>query len=95
MCSKSLFIALGIEHAQRMRRIILPFVTCLSPPYFSTLSHKSTIFFGGGDVIECKICFGFVYKFYLKIFILIVIMRDIVILVHRPSCKGAASSVRF
>jgi hypothetical protein len=32
--------ALGIQHALRMRRIILPSVTCPAVPYCSTLSHK-------------------------------------------------------
>jgi hypothetical protein len=29
-----------IQHALRMRHIILTFVVCLVQPYFSTLSHK-------------------------------------------------------
>jgi hypothetical protein len=33
-------VALVIQHAKRMRRIILSSETCLAPPYFSTLSHK-------------------------------------------------------
>jgi hypothetical protein len=33
------FVALVIQHAMRMRRIILPSVACLAVPYFSTLSH--------------------------------------------------------
>jgi hypothetical protein len=36
----SVFIALVIQHAKRMRRIILSHVACLDLPYFSTLSHK-------------------------------------------------------
>ena len=32
-------LALGIQHAQRMRRITLPSVTPLAVPYFLTLSH--------------------------------------------------------
>ena len=33
-------VALVIQHATRMRRIILSFVTCLPLLYFSTLLHK-------------------------------------------------------
>ena len=29
-----------IQHAKRMRRIVLSLVACLAVPYFSTLSHK-------------------------------------------------------
>ena len=35
-----LCVALVIQHAKRMRRIILSSVASLIPPYFSTLSHK-------------------------------------------------------
>ena len=33
-------VALLIQHAKRMRRIMLSSVACLGLPYFSTLSHK-------------------------------------------------------
>jgi hypothetical protein len=49
--------ALVIQHAQRMRRIILPYVTLQAQSYFSTLSHKRNDFLGGGgEVIENKMC---------------------------------------
>jgi hypothetical protein len=33
-------VALVIQHAKRMFRIILSCVACLAVPYFTTLSHK-------------------------------------------------------
>jgi len=38
--SDYVFVALGIRHATRMRRIILSSVARPALPYFSTLSHK-------------------------------------------------------
>ena len=33
-------VTLFIQHAKRMRRIVLSLVACLAAPYLSTLSHK-------------------------------------------------------
>jgi hypothetical protein len=38
--SECMFVALVIQHAMRMRHIILPSVACLALRYFPTLSHK-------------------------------------------------------
>ena len=38
--SEHLFVALVMQHAKRMRRVVLSSVACLSLSYFSTLSDK-------------------------------------------------------
>jgi len=48
------FVALLIQHAQRLLHIILLFVACLAVPYFSKLSHKLYSF--GENVTEHKTC---------------------------------------
>ena len=49
-------VVLVIEHAMRMRRIILSSVASLLPPYSSTLPINGTIF-GGEKVLEHKMFF--------------------------------------
>jgi len=54
-CSECVFVTLVIQHAVRMRRMILSSVDCPSLLYFSTLSHKRHDF-RGKKVIERKTC---------------------------------------
>ena len=50
--SQCLSAALVIQHAKRLRRIILSSVAWLAVPYFSTLSHKRF----SQKVIKRKMC---------------------------------------
>jgi hypothetical protein len=47
-------VALFIQHATHMRRIVTSFAAPLAPPYFSTSSHKGHDF--GKKTIEHKMC---------------------------------------
>ena len=54
------FIALGIQHAMRMHRIILSSVTCPAIPYIPTLSQKWHNF-RKKNISEDEMCFYFLY----------------------------------
>jgi hypothetical protein len=84
--SESVSIALVIQHAKRMRRIILSSVACLAVPYLSTLSHKRHGF--RETVIELQMCV-LIFSTNLSETFLILrrTERDIIINVLRSSCK--------
>ena len=52
--SECVSVALVIQHAKRMRRVILPSVACPALPYFTTLSHKQHDF--REKVTEYEMC---------------------------------------
>ena len=56
-----LFVSLGIQHAKRMRHLVLSSVACLAVQYFFTLSHIRLIF--REIVIEHKMCLIFFTTF--------------------------------
>jgi hypothetical protein len=87
-------VALVIQHTKRMRRVILSSVACLAVPYFSTLSHKRHDF--GKKLLNIKCVFCFSVQLLSETFLIIRrIERDIIINVHRSSCKVPVIVVRF
>ena len=59
------YVTLLIQHANPMRHIVTSFVASLGPTYFSTISDKHDF---RKEVIEHKMCFDFLYSFFLKYF---------------------------
>jgi hypothetical protein len=65
--SECVSVVLVIQHAKRMRPIILLTAACLAIQYFSTLSHKRHEF--RENVIEHTMCvFDFLYNICVKHF---------------------------
>jgi hypothetical protein len=88
--SKCVSVALIIQHAMRMRRIILALLACPAVPYFPTYLLNCTIF--AKKVTEYKICFDFLYNF--ETFLIVGRnQRDIIINVHRYPCKGKGKAI--
>jgi hypothetical protein len=49
----SVFVALGIQHVKRVRRVILSSVSCLAPHYLI----NGTIIGVGGELVDMKCVF--------------------------------------
>ena len=82
------------EDAKLMRCFILSSVIFLDLPYFSTLSHKGHDF--RKNVIEHKMCILFSLQMLSPVFLILRrSQRDIIIIVHRSSCKEPVIFVRF
>jgi len=87
-------VASGIQHAKRMRRIILALWPAWLYHIFPHYLIHGRIF--GKMVIEHKICLEFLYSFLFKAFLILRrIQRDAVINVYRSSCKVPNILVRF
>ena len=87
-------VALCIQHAMRMRRIILSSVACPALQYFSTLSHKRHDFRSyrtqkSGVLISLELFLSGTFL------ILQRNERDMSINVYRNACKLPVISVRF
>jgi hypothetical protein len=67
-----------------MLSIMLLSVACLAEPYFSTLSHKQFVF-QGRTAVELKMCVRLLLSETFRS--LRRIQEDIIINVHRSSCK--------
>ena len=57
MYSEYVFVAVVIQHAKRMRRVLLPSLACPVLPFISPLSHKRNDFLKKLFCIKCL--FGF------------------------------------
>ena len=87
-------VALFTKHAKFVHYIILSFVACLDLPYFSTLSHKGTIF--GKKLMNIKCVYGFSLQLLSETLLSVKeIQQDIITNVHRSSCKAPIILVRF
>jgi len=78
--SECVSVAIFIQHAERMRRVVFSCVTCLPLPYFfSTLSHKRHNIRENSYSTQ-NVCSDFLYNFFSETFFSLKrVPRDIVI----------------
>jgi hypothetical protein len=79
-------VALVIQHAKRMRHIILSSVACPAVLYFSTLSHERHDF-EKKKLFETKCVFWFSLQLLSETFLILRRIGPHIINVHRSSCK--------
>jgi len=93
--SECVSVALFIQHAKRMRRIVLSSAACPALPHFPTLSHKPHDI--RHKATKHKMCaFWCSLQLLSEIFLILRIMqRDIVTQVHKSLCKVLALLVIF
>jgi len=89
------FVALGIQHAMRMRRIVITVLP--RSTYFPTLSHKRHNFWGEKMLLNIKLCVLVSLQLLFQTFLIIrrnerdMIKQN----VYRSSCKVPVILVRF
>ena len=91
-------VALVIQHAKRMRCVILSSMPCPAVQYFSTLSHKRHDFRGGGgggNEHKKRVFFLSLQILSETFLILKRIQRDTITNVRGSSCKIPVILVRF
>jgi hypothetical protein len=92
--SEIVCLALFFQHAKRMRHFILSSEACLSVLYISILSQKQCEF--RGKFIEHKMCVFILSATLFEIFLILRrVQRDIIINVHRSSCKVQVNLLRY
>jgi hypothetical protein len=91
------YSVLAIQHDKPVRRIslyVLPSVACLDLPYFPTYLLNGTNF--GKTLLNTKCVFIFCVQPFSETFLILRrIQRNIIINVHRSSCKVTAILVAF
>ena len=91
--SECVFVVLVIQHAKRMRRIILS-VACLTLPHFFHIISQ-TARFSEKQLLNINSVFWFSAYHLSETFLILRIQRDIITNVHKCSCKVPAILVRF